>query len=78
MTDLRERFGAYFGNINLMMTALRNNETWREDVMLEIENLASAVRAEEREACAKACEDLIAGGRVHSNFMCAAAIRGRP
>lgn len=39
--------------------------------------LIARARAEEIEACAKACEDLIADGRVHSNFMCAAAIRAR-
>lgn len=31
----------------------------------------------EREACAKACEEMLGRHNVHSNFICAAAIRAR-
>lgn len=57
MSDLRERFGAYFGDINSAMTAFQNNEEWREAVLVEIENLVHAARAEEIEACAKVVEE---------------------
>ena len=76
MSDLRERFGGYFGNISAAMTAFRNNEEWREAVLVEIENLAAAVCAEEREACAKLVEEYDTMP-THLNPRLAAAIRGR-
>jgi hypothetical protein len=42
----------------------------------EIVRLRAAVAAE-REECAKVCEDLVAQYDLHSNFICAKAIRAR-
>lgn len=39
-------------------------------------HVAKAVAAE-REACAKLCEDKVSEHDIHSNFICAAAIRAR-
>ena len=45
----------------------------------ELERFAALVRADEREACAKACEDLgmATNGMYERNHECAAAIRAR-
>jgi hypothetical protein len=47
-----------------------------KDFMPEIERLAALVRADEREACAKVCEEL-AEKEWADNERCAAAIRAR-
>jgi hypothetical protein len=41
------------------------------------EKFAALVAAHEREACARVCEDLVAQYDLHSNFICAKAIRAR-
>ena len=42
-----------------------------------LERFAVLVAAHEREACAKVCEDKVTEHGIHSNFICAKAIRAR-
>jgi hypothetical protein len=47
---------------------------WQSELIAEA--VQQAVKAE-REACARVCEDLVAQYELHSNFICAKAIRAR-
>ena len=58
---------------------LLDSNQWRQDTIRELERFAELVRADEREACAKVCDELPWKDfdRLPSNIAFAAAIRAR-
>ena len=51
-------------------------ESWDEQVAF-MQRFADLIRADEREACAKVCEDMQSGWPSDDHLACAAGIRAR-
>ena len=50
---------------------------WNDDESNRLEQFAALVRADEREACAKVCDDIERAKNFSGPMHCAAAIRAR-
>ena len=62
-----------------MATQVYGECDWHKSALHHLEAFAALVRADEREACAKVCEDLgmATNGMYERNHECATAIRAR-